>query len=78
MYASFALVFFAIVVVSYLLRTWKGVHLNRNGFLGLFIVFIIYMARYTGPTEDYFYRIFNLLMLGVGTFLLALGAERKT
>ena len=78
MYLSWGMAFIVIVAVITLLHYWKGIHLKRLGFLGIFIVFLVYAARYHNPVRDHLYHIVELLLLGLGTFLLALSTERRS
>ncbi len=77
MYVSWIMAFVVIVAVTYLLRWWKGVLFKSWAFLGIFFVFLVYVASYSYPRHDYFYHIIDLLLLGLGTFLIALNVERK-
>lgn len=73
---SLIMAFVVICAVTALLRWWKGVLFKRWAFLGIFFVFLVYTVRYDNPKHDYFYHIFDLIMLGLGTFLIALNVER--
>ena len=75
MYISLLLAFGFIVAVTFISKRWKGVEFKRWAFLGIFFVFLVYVARYNDPRHDFLFHIIDLIMLGLGTFLIALNVE---
>jgi hypothetical protein len=70
-YVSWIMAIIVIAAVTFLLRRWKGVQLKRWAYLGIFFVFLVYTTRYHHPVRDYLYHVVDLLLTGVGTFLIA-------